>query len=159
MGISNLTEKLRPAFKYLPRKYVARKQKQRMIKSQKVQWLLLIEGKRAFKREQANTEKRTNLKKIPKNLRIYKTTISLNTIEENAYMRILRSKLSAGKKQLTKLKNKHNIRVSRAEAIKTVIDDFYKALNTSNITYNNRGSNKYNKCGIWRDSWKTHTRN
>lgn len=98
MGISNLTEKLRPALKYLPRKYVARKQKQRMIKSQKVQWLLLIEGKRAFKREQANTEKRTNLKKIPKNLRIYKTTISLNTIEENAYMRILRSKLSAGKK-------------------------------------------------------------
>ncbi|KAL3283982.1 hypothetical protein HHI36_018152 [Cryptolaemus montrouzieri] len=84
--------------------------------------VLLMDQRRGL--EKRTKERRTLYKRGEKAMRrdlgAHKTRKIQETIEKNAYMRVLRSKLSNGKTKLTKLKNKQGIRVSNIEQISQI---------------------------------------
>lgn len=70
-------------------------------------------------------------KEIRKDIRTYNTRMIENAIEDNANMRVLRSKLSSGKHKITKMKNPQGNMVSDNRSIAEHIKEFYSCLYTS----------------------------
>ncbi|XP_044760870.1 craniofacial development protein 2-like [Coccinella septempunctata] len=70
-------------------------------------------------------------KEVRKDIRVYNTKIIEATIENNANMRVLRSKLSPGSRKITKMNDQHGNVVSDNRSIADHIQKFYTTLYTS----------------------------
>ena len=135
MDINQLNEKITHSIQTSTKKICSKKRKTTNGKITP-STMHLIRERRTLKRETDEyREKNKQVKReIRRDLRRYRTKTILNTIEENASMKILKSKLSKGKQRMTKLKNKQNVEVSSAEEIAKVVEEFYTELYTSYVS-------------------------
>lgn len=68
---------------------------------------------------------KTIKKEIRKDIRIHNTNVIEKCIEDNANMNILKSKLTAGRTKIVKLKNAQGIIISDKNDVIKVIENFY----------------------------------
>ena len=85
---------------------------------------------------------KTIKKEIRKDTRAFKTNLIKECIEDNANMRVLKSKLAVGRAKLVKMKNNQGIVVSDKKDVVEIIENFYRTLYTASPVYKEHSPTK-----------------
>lgn len=129
MDINELNRKITTGIHTATKKICMRSKNKKTSKLQP-ETLHLMEQRKRTSRDSAHyreLNKRIH-KEVRKDIRNYNTKMIKNAIEDNANMRVLRSKLSPGKHKITKMKDQQGNIISDNRKISEHIKDFYTHL-------------------------------